>query len=295
MMNPSTKTFIDISIPVLVFFTMIVVGLDLTIDDFRRVMRKPSAVVIGTLFQLILLPIVAVVIVYMLEPKPYIFSGILLLAACPGGALSNYYVYLARSNVALSVTLTAASCLLAAVTLPLIMNGYEFYLNNTFDFSVPFPLLFAQLIIILLIPTMLGMCMRRFKPVFTEQKGAVFRGTSIAALVIIVGLIVYQEAGTLLSGIAEIALASVVFIIISMLIGFGTGLILGLNGHDRFTLLVEFAVRNIAIATAVAVTVLNRTEFAVFATVYFLIQVPLIILAIILFKKLQPHRYALSF
>ena len=75
--------------------------------------------------------------------------------------------------------------------------------------------------------------------------------------------------------------------------GLGIGSILGLNANDRFTLLIEFSVRNIAIATAIAVTILNRTEFAVFATVYFLTQVPLVVLAIIFFKRLQPNRQAL--
>ena len=136
MMSPFTKTFIDISIPILVFFTMIVVGLDLTIDYFGRVMRKPRAVVIGTLGQFVLLPLVAILLIYTLKPKPNILSGILLIAACPGGAISNFYVYLARSNTALSVTLTAVSCILAAITMPALMNVYKLYLSNPFDFAV---------------------------------------------------------------------------------------------------------------------------------------------------------------
>ncbi|HSE83968.1 MAG TPA: bile acid:sodium symporter, partial [Thermodesulfobacteriota bacterium] len=226
-----------------------------------------------------------------LKPKPYIFSGVLLLAACPGGGISNYYVYLARSNVALSVALTAVSCLLAAITMPVIVGVYELYLNNPLDFSMPFPIIFGQLLFMLVIPTTLGMYLRHFKPVFTEKYQAAFRGVSIVALIIIVGFIVYQEAGNLLLGIADSVLASIVFIVLSMIGGIGLGWILGLSADDRFTLLVEFAVRNVAIATAIAVTVLNRTEFAVFATVYFLTQVPLVILVIIFFKKLQPYHY----
>ena len=61
MISSFTKTFIDISIPILVFFTMIVVGLDLTTEDFRRVMRKPGAVVFGTLGQFVFLPLVGMV------------------------------------------------------------------------------------------------------------------------------------------------------------------------------------------------------------------------------------------
>lgn len=291
MIGSFTKTFIDISIPTFVFFTMIVVGLDLTIEDFRHVMRKPRIVVIGTLGQFILLAPVAVLLVHALKLKPHVLSGILLIAICPGGAMSNYYVYLARSNTALSVTLTAVSCLLAPITLPMSMNVYELYLNKPFDFSVPFPIIFGQLIIMLVIPTILGICLRRIKPVFIKRYEAVFRGVSIAALVGIVGFVVYQEAGNLLPGIAVTALASVAFIVISMIAGLGIGSILGLNAHDRFTLLVEYAVRNIAIATAIAVTVLNRIEFAVFAIVYFLTQVPLVVLAIIFFKRFQSHSH----
>jgi BASS family bile acid:Na+ symporter len=171
------------------------------------------------------------------------------------------------------------------------MNVYGLYLDNPLDFSVPFPIIFVQLLVMLVIPTILGMCLRHFKPVFTKRYEAVFRGVSIAALAGIIGFVIYQEAGNLLLGIADTVLASIVFIIISMIFGLGVGSILGLNAHDRFTFLVEFAVRNIAIATVIAVTVLNRIEFAVFATVYFLTQVPLVVLAIIFFKRLQPRRY----
>jgi len=256
-------------------------------------MRKPRTVVFGTLGQFIFLPVIGIVLVHMLKLEPYILSGILLIAACPGGAMSNFYVYLARSNTALSVTLTAVSCLLGAITLPVIMKVYGLYINNPFDFSVPLPTIFAQLLVILVIPTILGMCLRHFKPVFTKRYEALFRSVSITALTVIVGFVVYQEAGNLLLGITDTVLASVVFIIISMIFGLGIGSILGLNAHDRFTLLIEFSVRNIAIATAIAVTILNRTEFALFATVYFLTQVPLVVLAIIFFRRLQPNRQVL--
>ena len=129
MISSFTKTFIDISIPILVFFTMIVVGLDLTTEDFRRVMRKPGAVVFGTLGQFIFLPVVAILLVRAIELEPYILSDILLIAACPGGGICNFYVYLARSNTVLSVTLTAVSCLLAAIILPALMKAYGLYLG----------------------------------------------------------------------------------------------------------------------------------------------------------------------
>jgi bile acid:Na+ symporter, BASS family len=104
------KTVVDAGVPVLVFFTM-VVGMELTTDDFRRVARKPGIVVAATAGQFVLLPVIGWILVRYLNFQPAIVQGVLLVAGCPSGGLANVSRYLARANVALSVTLTGVSCL----------------------------------------------------------------------------------------------------------------------------------------------------------------------------------------
>lgn len=113
------KTTIDVCVPVLVFSAMFVVGMELTTDDFRRVARRPGLVGLATVGQLVLLPFIGWLLVRFLHLQPVIAQGLLLVTACPSGAMANVYTFLAGANTALSVTLTAVSCLAAVVTTPL--------------------------------------------------------------------------------------------------------------------------------------------------------------------------------
>jgi len=114
------EILVDIAIPVVVIMMMFVVGMELSLEDFRRVHGYPKPVLVGTAGQLIILPLIAVLLTLVLDPPRHIVAGMVLVAACPAGAISNFYVYLARANVALSVTLTAVTTILAFVTLPVL-------------------------------------------------------------------------------------------------------------------------------------------------------------------------------
>ncbi len=103
------KSVVDAGVPALVFFAMVVVGMELTVDSFRRVARQPITVLVATLAQLILLPVIGWLLVRCLDMQPTITRGVLLVAACPSGTMANVYSYMARANVALSVSLTAVS------------------------------------------------------------------------------------------------------------------------------------------------------------------------------------------
>ena len=286
------KTFIDIAIPIGVFYLMFIVGLELTRNDFRKVFLNPRLIVIATILQFILIPIIGVVLVQLMKPSPQVLAGVLLVAACPGGGISNYYTYLARANTALSVTLTTASCLAAILTIPICMEGFTLYLSEQFIIKIPFAKLIAQLLLLVVLPVIVGMKVRRLYPDMKERYESALRYVSIIAFAILIGFVVYKERANIPADFSDTAFASVAFTIITMILGFGVGWIMGLSASDRFTLLIEFAVRNLAIATAISVGIFHDLGFAVFATVYFLVQVPIIIAAIFLFRRFQSMRYA---
>ena len=157
----SMEILVDIAIPFVVIIIMFVVGLELTLEDFRQIHRFPKPVVVGTAGQLTIIPIIAIVLAFVLDPPRHIVAGMVLVAACPAGAISNYYVYLARANVALSVTLTAVTTVLAFVTLPVLTAlGFELLLNQQQAIPVPVSNMMTQLFVILLLPTVAGMWVR---------------------------------------------------------------------------------------------------------------------------------------
>ncbi|MCA9541499.1 MAG: bile acid:sodium symporter family protein [Myxococcales bacterium] len=94
------------------------IALDLRLADFREALRRPKAVIVGVIGQMLLLPALSFLLIYLIKPAPSVALGMLLVAACPGGNISNFIAYLARADVAVSIALTAISTLFAAVTTP---------------------------------------------------------------------------------------------------------------------------------------------------------------------------------
>src|SRR5436305_8958797 len=101
------KPVVDIAVPAIVVLAMTAVGLGLTVDDFRRVARRPGVVAAATVGQLVFLPLIGLALVRCLGLSPPVGKGLLLVVACPAGPMANLYSHLARARVALSVTLTA--------------------------------------------------------------------------------------------------------------------------------------------------------------------------------------------
>lgn len=100
-------------------FIMFGVALDITVDDFKQLIRNPKPVLVGILSQFIILPFITFLLVVIIKPMPSMALGMFLVAACPGGNISNFISSLAKGNTALSVTLTANATLLAIFLTPL--------------------------------------------------------------------------------------------------------------------------------------------------------------------------------
>jgi BASS family bile acid:Na+ symporter len=281
------KTVIDAGVPILVFFAMVVVGMELTADDFRRVARQPRTVVAATVGQFVLLPVLGWLLVRCLGLQPAIARGLLLVAACPSGGMANVYTYLARANVALSVTLTAVSSLVAVLTMPLALAALEARDEESIGFPVPLAVLARQLCLLLVLPVLIGMGIRQRWPEFTRRCGRGLLGVNIAALAALLGFVTVQEAEHFASALTDLAAAVAWLTGLAFGVGWATGWASAAGARDRFTVGMVFVVRNVGIATAIAVTVLGRVEFAVFATAYFLAQVPILLAAVLVFRWMR--------
>jgi BASS family bile acid:Na+ symporter len=281
------KSAIDVTVPAIAFLLMTVVGSGLTGADFRRVARRPWVVALATAFALVVWPAVALAVIAMLRPPDYVAAGILLVAACPAGGMANFYSHLGRANVALAVTLTVVSCLAAVLTMPLLLALFRSQLHDPLSLSAPVPLMVGQLILLLILPTLLGMAVRRARPALAERHGPMLLVFGFVLLAVLVGLVVSLVWERLAGNFMEITLAVALLTVIIILAGWAAGWAGRLTIEDRFTLATVLVVRNVAVATAVAVTVLGRTEFAVFATAYFLTQLPIVLAALGLFRLVR--------
>ena len=118
---------IDIILPLSLVFIMFTLGLGLTVDDFKNILQDPKAFVVGVIIQMILLPIVAFLIISVINfPDKMLAVGVMILACCPGGVTSNMLTKLAKGDTALSLSYTAFVSIASVFTLPFIIVGLLF-------------------------------------------------------------------------------------------------------------------------------------------------------------------------
>jgi BASS family bile acid:Na+ symporter len=148
----------------------------------------------------------------------------------------------------------------------------------------------GHLLVLLVVPVLCGMSVRRRWPGVAERYGKTLLRLNVAALVTLQGLVIALESDRFADSWPEIAPAALLLTVLAFGAGWATGLASGAGGTDRFAMGMVFAVRNVGIATAVAITVLGRAEFAVFATAYFLTQVPILLTAALVSRAATASR-----
>jgi BASS family bile acid:Na+ symporter len=277
--------FLDVAIPAITFLLLTAVGLDLTSADFDRVRRRPRIVAIGLGGPLVVLPPLALLLIGVVRPSPAVAAGLLLIAACPVGGVSNTYSYLAGASTALSVTLTGLSCLGAVVTIPLLTVIFEQVLEQPLGFAVPTGTLITQLLLVLALPIGLGMYVRHRWPAAAEAHRPAVQRLGFGALGLLIIIVTISQADQFRDQLADTVPLALAFVGASMAVGWSAGRLVGADRPDRFTLAIEFSTRNVAIATAIAVVLLGQVRFAVFATTYFLIEAPVMLAAIGIYRR----------
>jgi BASS family bile acid:Na+ symporter len=276
---------VSIFIPAIVVLLMVVVGLGLRVNQFVSVVRSPAVLVGGTLSQILLLPLGALVIVFLTDPVPELAAGLLLVAACPGGALSNFYCHLGRLNVPLSVTLTALSSILSFAVLPLVLATIYPAVASTRELVVPVDELSRRLFLFLLLPIAVGMLLRNRVPTFVERYAPWERNLSLILLVLLLALIVFDQWEAVWRLRLDSAILTLVFTGVATSIGWGVGALAGLPAIDRYTFAMEFAVRNVGAAALVAASTLGRPEFVAFGALFVLYQFPMIALLLYVYSR----------
>jgi BASS family bile acid:Na+ symporter len=236
----------------------------------------------------VILPPLALLLVVLTHPLPDLQAGLLLIAACPVGGISNTYSYLAGASTALSVTLTACSSLLAVITLPAVARVFGAALGHPLGFAVPLPLILGQLLLLLALPVALGMLVRIKQPLLASRSQPYMRALGFGGILGLILLIVASDPVAFMRGLRTTVPLAAAFVVASWLAGWLVGASIRASAPDRFTLATEFATRNIAVATAIALTLAGRIEFAVFATTYFLTEIPLMLCAIGVYRQARP-------
>jgi BASS family bile acid:Na+ symporter len=286
-----TVSLLNIVAAFVLFTMMTVVGLELTAADFRRVVAMPRAIAAGTLAQLTVLPVCSGLLLLVYPLPPNIAAGVVLIAASPGGGISNVFCYLAGANTALSVTLTGIASLAAVITLPVLAAlGIEWIIGERLAVEVPITALIGQLVFLVLLPISLGMFIRNRAAQTALRYAAPLRRLTLAAIVLLIVIAIASDTTGLAGQVVDGLLVSLIWTAMAMGIGWAIARLVGLAPADAFTFLIEFAVKNVGLAAIIALAVLDRPDLAVFFGAYVLVGYPLAVLASMAWRRLHPSR-----
>ncbi len=283
-----SATPINLLAAAILFAMMTVVGMELTLADFQRVIRRPRALVAGTLAQLTLLPAATALLLSVYALPGNMAAGVVLIAAAPGGGISNVFCFLAGSNVALSIALTGVSSVVSAISFPVLAGlGLTYFAGETTAVSLPIPALTGQMLFLVLLPVCLGMFIRQRSPgLALRYSGPLRRVTFLAIIGLIIAALSSDTTG-LAGQIVDGLLAALLWTMMAMALGWLVARACGLEINDAFTVVIEFSVRNVGLAAIVALAVLERPDLAVFFGAYVLVGYPLAGLVSLAYRRIN--------
>jgi len=268
-MPGSLSLFVQIFIPLSVFCLMICVGLELRIADFRRMLTYPRAVATGIVGQMILMPSMAFLIALLFTDDLVFQIGIVLLAACPGGPLSNSFVYVARGRTDLSVSLTAINGFLALLTTPLIATlGIKIFAGEHADINLPVLKTIMQIFLLAILPVVIGMSIRARFPAFADRRQISAQRLGTVLLISHIFLVIFLNKERIAAGMSQMIVPAMLFCILAQCIGYFTAMAAGLDRDTRFTIGIEVGLQNVVLAVLIANVSLQRPEFSIFVVNY---------------------------
>ena len=248
-------------------------GLSLVKDDFIRILQYPKAIIIGLINQIILLPIIAYILIMVFGVTADIAIGVMILAACPGGPTSNLITHLAKGDTGLSVSLTAANSLITIFTIPFVV---DFALSKFLDAGTMIQInklqTIIQVFIIVIIPVVLGMSLKKAKPHFADKMNKPVRiASSIVLFLVIIGLVLKKKED-LIPYLKQAGLITLALNIATMCIGYLTAKLVKLNLAQSLTISIESGIQNGTMAIAIASGILLNDNYAIAPAVYSLIM-----------------------
>ena len=268
---------------------MFLLGTELDRKAFENVARNPRAVFAGMTGQIILLPLIAFGIAWALDLPPVYFMGLILIACCPGGSSSNVFSMLAKGDVALSVTLTAISSIITLFTIPFIMNvATEFVSEQSgTEINLPIGKLLVQNIILFLVPMLLGIALKKFRPATAEKVNKALSKIAFPALIVLALTFFLQYTKEIFDNFALIGLATTALILAAML----CSSLLSRTGQFgkavRRTIVIEVGMQNAAQAIAIATSpfIFNSGEMAIPSIIYALMMNVILLIYVAIVKR----------
>ena len=227
---------------------MLGVALELKLDDFKRILVAPKAPLIGLAAQFVLLPAFTFLLTLIINPPASIALGMILVAACPGGNLSNIMTYLARGNCAISVSMTAVSTVAAIVMTPLNLALWGSLNPHTASILKKVSLspvdVFITVFVILGVPLCIGLLMSRFFPALAAKVRKPFKIFSLVFFIGIVAAALAVNWQNFLNYVGLVFIGVLIHNALALNLGYWSGRLCGLPEPDNRAVSIEVGIQN---------------------------------------------------
>ena len=279
-MGIAVELFLPFSLAVIMFS----LGLGLTFADFTKVLKQPKDFCLGSIIQILILPIVAFVIVTVWKMPTELALGIMVLSAAPGGVTSNILTLYARGDVALSISLTAVISLISAITLPLILTiSYEILAGEKI-YEISMVQTAVSIFVIVTVPVIIGLLTRRHAPVFTSRIQKKVKTISTILFAIILMGAIYEQSSNIMIYFSQAGLAALTLNLMMLTVAvilskcFSSGL------KQQIAITLECGLQNGTVAITVAALLLGGGMTIIPAAIYSLIMFPTAFILVIIFR-----------
>lgn len=259
-------------LPVTLAVITLGMGLSITHRDFKNVFYRPRAVLIGICCQILLLPLIAFGVAMLTNIDPYFKVGLIIIAACPGGATSNLVTYLLSGNVALSISMTALNSMITLVSIPVNVSlALMVFLHTDAEIHLDVWDTILKVFLLTIVPAYIGITIRHRKGAFAERLNRPLKVIlPLILLLVYLGVLFIDEGSQTATRRDFFNLMPYTLLLnaLSMFLGWQIAYLAKLKRVDRFTIAIEVGLQNSALAIFVASTLLGSREMALVAVVY---------------------------
>ena len=274
--------------PIALALIMLTLGLGLTTSDFTRVIKQPKDFLIGLICQVILLPIIAFVLIKILNVQPALALGVMIIAAAPGGVTSNILTKFANGDVALSVSLTAIISLLSILTVPfIVIKSADLldinYLSNEISMSG----ISIKMFLVVTLPVVIGMLIRKFAQDFIIKRTALIEKISLTLFMIVFISIWLEEWDNIIMYISRAGVITLILNVTMMVLGFYVAKIFASGIEQRKCISLECGLQNGTLAVFVSTQIFDDIIYLIPTASYALIMFVTSIIFVLLLKKIN--------
>jgi bile acid:Na+ symporter, BASS family len=224
------------------------VALGISFDDFKRLFKNPKIVLTGIISQFILLPLVTFIFIKLVNPMPSIALGMMMVAACPGGNISNFMTQMAKGNAALSVSLTAFATLVSLVMTPFNLHFWGNLYAPTAEILQRIeldPLELIKLVTLILgVPLILGMLVRKHKSNLADKLSKILKPISLIIFMLFIVIAFYDNFDIFINYVHYVLILVIVHNLLALATGFYFAKAMKLSFKNQKTLSIETGIQN---------------------------------------------------